>query len=601
MEVAPTLGDGRYIIGRELGRGSMGVVYEAEDTVLGRTVAVKTIELAFAAGEEVRKEFEQRFFTEARVAARLSHPGIVVCHDVGKDPASGKLFIVFEYLKGRTLADHVAEGPMAWRDALDVVVKAARAIHHAHEHGVVHRDLKPANIMLLDARAGTASARGKTAVKIMDFGVARLESLGPGLTGPGQSFGSPLYTSPEQALGEKSSARSDIFSLGSVLCTLLLGRPWFAAPSIPEIVARVAHADPPRVSSLRPEVPGPLDAVVAAALAKREGDRYATAADMADDLEDVLAGGTPRHARAVPPSSADARASAEDPLLDGLIAPPAGGLGRALAPDASAPLGSLLDEATATLPGRQRRPAAAAAGSARRWLLAAGALVAVPLLVAAAFLAWPRPAPLEPAPRPSAPVSANETSPTVSPAALPGPDASPAAAPVPPATVETQPARPAPRASASAPVPAPTARPTPRAPTAAISPPATDVSVAAEVAPVPSPDTAGRTRMRLNVEHPFENGRLIVWIDGVLAVEAKLQAPVSKKIVAIKVREGRLGTVIDVEPGRHEVRVEVTWDQERRVATKVADVALGSTGLLDVRVGRISKDLTLQWSRLTKD
>jgi len=107
--------------------------------------------------------------------------------------------------------------------------------------------------------------------------------------------------------------------------------------------------------------------------------------------------------------------------------------------------------------------------------------------------------------------------------------------------------------------------------------------------------------MRLNVQHPFENGRLIVWIDGVLVVEEKLQAPVSKTIVAIKVREGRIEKLVDVEPGRHEVRVEVTWDQERRVATKVADVAPGSTGLLDVRVGRISKDLTLQWSRLAKE
>src|SRR4029078_5335666 len=132
------------------------------------------------------------------------------------------------------------EGPMAWRDAIDVVVKVARAIHHAHEHGVVHRDLKPANIMLLEARGGAG-------VKIMDFGVARLESFGARLTGPGQSFGSPLYSSPEQALGENSSARSDIFLLGFVLCTLLLGRPWFAASSIPEIVARVVHEDPPRV------------------------------------------------------------------------------------------------------------------------------------------------------------------------------------------------------------------------------------------------------------------------------------------------------------------------------------------------------------------
>src|SRR5262249_45721568 len=264
----PTLGEGRYIIRRELGRGTMGVVYEAEDTVLGRTVAVKTIELAFGAGEKARSEFEGRFFTEARVAARLSHPGIVVCHDFGKDPASGKLFIVFEYLKGRTLAERAAEGPMAWRDAVEVVLQVARAIHHAHEHGVIHRDLKPANIMVLDPGTSSAGvARAKAAVKIMDFGVARLESLGQRLTRTGESFGTPLYMSPEQALGHPSSARSDIFSLGSVLCTLVLGRPWFNAPSLPEIVARVINDDPPHLASLRADVPASLDPVVTMALA----------------------------------------------------------------------------------------------------------------------------------------------------------------------------------------------------------------------------------------------------------------------------------------------------------------------------------------------
>ena len=107
--------------------------------------------------------------------------------------------------------------------------------------------------------------------------------------------------------------------------------------------------------------------------------------------------------------------------------------------------------------------------------------------------------------------------------------------------------------------------------------------------------------MRFSVEHPFENGRLIVWIDGVLVFEEKLRAPVSKKIVAIKVREGRLEKLLDVEPGPHQVRVEVTWDQERREATRMADVAPGSTGLFEVRVGRMSKDLSLQWSRLARD
>ena len=112
---------------------------------------------------------------------------------------------------------------------------------------------------------------------------------------------------------------------------------------------------------------------------------------------------------------------------------------------------------------------------------------------------------------------------------------------------------------------------------------------------------AAKSRIRLSIEHPFENGRLIVWIDGVLVYEMKLQAPVSKKVVGVKVREGRAEQLLDLEPGRHEVRVEVTWEQDRRVSTKVIDVASGSTGLLEVRVGRMSKDLKLEWSRLAKD
>jgi len=118
-------------------------------------------------------------------------------------------------------------------------------------------------------------------------------------------------------------------------------------------------------------------------------------------------------------------------------------------------------------------------------------------------------------------------------------------------------------------------------------------------AATPSPE-AGRSRLRLSVEHPFESGRLITWIDGVLAYETKLQAPVSKKGV-FKVREGHAEKLLDLEPGRHEVRVEVTWEQDRRVSTKVIDVASGATGLLEVRVGRMSKDLKLEWSRLAKD
>jgi len=117
----------------------------------------------------------------------------------------------------------------------------------------------------------------------------------------------------------------------------------------------------------------------------------------------------------------------------------------------------------------------------------------------------------------------------------------------------------------------------------------------------PASSASAGSRIRLTAEHPFENGRLVVWIDGVLVYETKLQATGSKKIVAFKVREGRVETLLDVEPGPHQIRVEVTWDQDRRVSTKVVDVAAASTGLLEVRVGRMSKDLNLSWSRLAKD
>ena len=136
---------GRYEILREIGRGAMGVVYEARDPALDRTVALKVIQPS-AEGEEARV-FEERFLAEARIAAALQHPGIVVVHDVGRDPASGTLFIALELVRGQTLAELAAAGPLDWRTALPLVAQVARALHHAHRHGVVHRDVKPANVV----------------------------------------------------------------------------------------------------------------------------------------------------------------------------------------------------------------------------------------------------------------------------------------------------------------------------------------------------------------------------------------------------------------------------------------------------------------------
>src|SRR6185295_11629005 len=210
---------GRYEPRKEVGRGTMGVVYEAWDPDLGRTIALKVVAPDFAATPAAREAYEKRFLSEARAAARLSHPAIVVVHDVGRDPATGHVFMALEYLPGATLQDRLAEGPLPWREALRIVRRVAEGLHHAHVNGVVHRDVKPANIMILPS--------GEP--KILDFGIARVDA--GHMTLPGEMFGTPLYMAPEQALGGTVDARSDLFSLGAVTYTALCGRPAFEASS----------------------------------------------------------------------------------------------------------------------------------------------------------------------------------------------------------------------------------------------------------------------------------------------------------------------------------------------------------------------------------
>src|SRR5262245_24965974 len=239
---------GRYRILKELGRGMMGVVYLAQDPALERLIALKTIDLAFTVPEKERAAFEQRFLAEARVAARLQHPGIVVVHDVGRDDARGILYIALEYLHGRTLAELGAE-PMPWPEALRVVAALARALHHAHAQSIVHRDVKPANVMLMPS--------GQP--KIMDFGIAKVPNME--LTSAGQFFGTPLYMSPEQASGAPVDGRSDLFSLGAVAYQLLTGRQAFRAENVMQVLSRVVNETPPPPSQVMPGLPPGIDRV----------------------------------------------------------------------------------------------------------------------------------------------------------------------------------------------------------------------------------------------------------------------------------------------------------------------------------------------------
>jgi serine/threonine-protein kinase len=268
---------GRYEIRAELGRGMMGIVYRAYDRDLARDVALKVVR---SVAEDVEAQaYEKRFLNEARAAARLSHPAIVVVHDVGRDPATGALFMALELLRGRTVQAVLREGgSLPWPEALRLAERVAEGLSHAHQHGIVHRDVKPANLMVL--------ASGEP--KIMDFGIAKLESSQ--LTAAGQLFGTPLYMSPEQAQARPADARSDLFSLGSVLYEMLVGRQAFAADSVHGIVLQVVQSDPPPPSSVLAGVPADVDRIVARCLAKDPRRRYPSGRELAQDARAVLSG-----------------------------------------------------------------------------------------------------------------------------------------------------------------------------------------------------------------------------------------------------------------------------------------------------------------------
>ena len=263
---------GRYEIERVLGKGAMGVVYLARDPVIGRALALKTLTVP---GEvEEAQEFSRRFMREAQAAGRLNHPGIVTVHDTGVDEATGFPFIAMEYIEGRTLKDTLRSGQtFAYSDVARIVAALAGALDYAHQKGVVHRDIKPANILL--------TPRG--AVKITDFGVARLESSN--LTTTGQFIGTPNYMSPEQVTGGAIDGRSDLFSLGVVLFELLTGSRPFAGSSLTEVTYKIVHEPPPIPSQARPGLPSAFNPIVLKLLEKDPAKRYARGADAARALE----------------------------------------------------------------------------------------------------------------------------------------------------------------------------------------------------------------------------------------------------------------------------------------------------------------------------
>jgi serine/threonine-protein kinase len=271
---------GRYQVLRELGRGMMGVVYLARDPDLGRDIALKVIQLPLGATAAEREGFERRFFAEAQSAARLTHPGIVIVHDVGRDPVSGALFMALQLLPGQTL-DQVlrSQKRIEWREALRITKKVAEALEHAHSEGVVHRDIKPANIMILPTGDP----------KIMDFGIAKMET--GRLTATGQFIGTPLYMSPEQAMARPVDGRSDIFSLGSVLYEMLTGVPAFDGESVTKILFQLMSSEPEPPSVRVPSLSPAIDNILRRCFAKDVTQRYSDAEALAKDITAIIGPG----------------------------------------------------------------------------------------------------------------------------------------------------------------------------------------------------------------------------------------------------------------------------------------------------------------------
>jgi len=300
---------GHHQVQSIIGQGGMGVVLRAYDPKLHRLVAIKIL-----APELANASAKQRFLREARAAAAVTHPNVVTIHAVEEDRVP---YLVMELVSGMTLRQKIdAAGMLELKEVLRIGAQIAHGLAAAHKHGLIHRDIKPANILL---------ENGVERVKITDFGLARaVDDLS--VTRTGEVAGTPQYMSPEQALGERVDHRTDLFSLGSVLYTMCTGRPPFRGDNAIAVIRRVVDDTPRPIAELNPDIPEWLSEIIDRLLQKNPDNRFQTALEVAQELEDSLAHiqqssqtiATPRWAQQERPNASVQRQVAPAPASDGV-------------------------------------------------------------------------------------------------------------------------------------------------------------------------------------------------------------------------------------------------------------------------------------------
>jgi eukaryotic-like serine/threonine-protein kinase len=524
---------GRYEILSELGRGAVGVVYKARDPKINRVVAVKTFSLAGQPPED-EQDFRDRFVREAEAAGRLSHPGIVTIFDVGEEPETRAPYIVMEYVGGRSLDKVLADNDnrLPLETALQLTHELAEALDCAHGQGVVHRDLKPANILITED--GHA--------KIADFGVAKLNLSNQTLAG--RALGTPAFMSPEQLNGEPVDGRSDLFSLGVVLYTVLTGYRPFQGNSAMTVSYKVVNRDPIPATILDTDLPQGLDYLIGRAMSKDPAQRYQRGMEMALDIQDLRAGrelwsrakqaATP--GGAVTPPFADKSA---EKVKEKLKVPAPATANRSAGLPRSQPKNAMADKLLETMNKKS---------------IAAALLFAGVALFALRVAPWAKPKPMA-APRNQ--LEARIAGPLALAPASTATKIEPAVAAN--AQAETIPEETPTLAASQA---EPTTLPVP-AHRKIVKP--REVKIAASVKPAPSNSSAAApiappATLEIEIEHKFPQAQLSIFVDSALTYTHPLEGVDKKRLVVFHSVQGHEFHAVQIPEGNHQIRATITTD-----------------------------------------